>query len=193
MSAQEKPRFPRALAIQVAREIVRILTPVCERIIVAGSLRRKKADVGDVEIVFAPRREISFVGLFGEIATRSLADPAIESMIMDGAMEKRKSVVGHESWGPKNKLARHLSTGVPVDLFATDLDAWSNYVVARTGSGRSNVNICKAALQKGWHWRPYDDGFSRITGRGREWHTVDSERDVFDFVGLPYLEPWERE
>ena len=50
-----KTRFPRAAAIAVARELCEALKPHCERLIVAGSLRRMKQQVGDVEIVYIPK------------------------------------------------------------------------------------------------------------------------------------------
>jgi hypothetical protein len=49
-----------------------------------------------------------------------------------------------------------------------------------------------AAQAKGWKWNPYGSGFSRAVGLGREVHQVTREQDVFAFVGLPYLEPWQR-
>ena len=51
-----KVTFPRAVAIQVARELCEALKPHCERLIVAGSLRRGKQEVGDVEILYIPKR-----------------------------------------------------------------------------------------------------------------------------------------
>lgn len=47
-------------------------------------------------------------------------------------------------------------------------------------------------IAKGWKWRPYASGFSKQTLGGEEWHPVTSEREVFEFVGLPFKEPWER-
>jgi DNA polymerase/3'-5' exonuclease PolX len=50
-----KQRIPLARARIIAGEIVDLLTPVCERIEVAGSVRREKATVGDnIEIVCVP-------------------------------------------------------------------------------------------------------------------------------------------
>jgi hypothetical protein len=41
--SEEKPRFPREIAIGVARELRELLKPVRSRLIVAGSLRKRQA------------------------------------------------------------------------------------------------------------------------------------------------------
>lgn len=96
-------------------------------------------------------------------------------------------------WGAQNKLARHVASGVPIDFFTTTAANFWNYLVCRTGGARTNVAICNAAIKKGWKWNPYGEGFSRAAGLGREVHAVASEREVFEFVGLDYLEPGDRE
>ena len=45
MLPTDKPRFPHAIALAVANEIVAALTPACHKIIIAGSLRRLKPTV----------------------------------------------------------------------------------------------------------------------------------------------------
>lgn len=50
-----KIKFPRAVAMDVARELTRAVQPLCDRLIFAGSLRRGKAEVGDIELVHIPK------------------------------------------------------------------------------------------------------------------------------------------
>lgn len=49
--------------IAVANELVDWLRPACERIVVAGSLRRQCAEIGDIELVALPT---PLLNLFGE-------------------------------------------------------------------------------------------------------------------------------
>jgi DNA polymerase/3'-5' exonuclease PolX len=91
-------------------------------------------------------------------------------------------------WGNSNKYATHVRSGIPIDFFRTCETSWFNYLVCRTGPGASNSNIATRAREKGWKWHPYGSGFSR----GREMRVMASEREVFEFVGLPYLEPRQR-
>jgi DNA polymerase/3'-5' exonuclease PolX len=194
---EQKRKYPRADAIAVAREMVGMLQPCCARLIVAGSLRRRKALVGDVELLFiantvtGPDPE----DLFGKSIVRNAVDVALGKMLKRGVIEQRLSRRGSPAWGLQNKLATHVASGIPVDLFYARPESWWNLLVARTGPLQSNIRICQAAIEGGWKWNPYGDGFSRPNPERNGWLLIapmHSEQEVFEFVNLPYLEPWER-
>lgn len=187
-----KQKFERGFANALALKSVRALESDVERILVCGSLRRCKETVGDIEIVYIPRlaTEPNTETLFGEPVPVNRTDRAIGALIAAGILEKRQNVIGREAWGPKNKLARLVKTGVPVDLFATTQESWWNYVFCRTGPAELNTRIATLAKERGWQWNPYGPGFTPL-GDG-EPYIVRSEHDVFNFVGLDYLEPWQR-
>jgi DNA polymerase/3'-5' exonuclease PolX len=180
--AATKTRFPRAKAISVAREVAAILAPNCQRIIVAGSLRRGKAEVGDIEVVYIPKFEMGNVpgDMFAEERV-NLADRAIALMEARGILARRTNVNGSTMFGSKNKLMEHCDSGIPADLFSTNEDSWFNYLVCRTGPAESNTAVAVAAKRRGWHWNPYGSGFTRDGAL----HSITSEADVFRFVGLP--------
>lgn len=185
-----KRRFPRAMALPVARELCVALKPVSIRLICAGSLRRGAADVGDVELLFIPRFEDRQIDLLDK-APVDLAAERIEQLVRDGVLAKRPSKTGSFSWGELNKLAVHVASGIPVDLFTATEKNWWNYLVCRTGPASSNTRIAAEALRRGWHWHPYGSGFSRTnpeTG-SLEMRPMESEAAVFAFVGLPALPP----
>lgn len=192
----DKRRFPRADALRVAKELCDLLRPVTmpERLIVAGSLRRRKADVGDVEILYVPRfEELPSADLFGaEKRFKNLVDEVLDELRKAGRLNARLNVTGGTAWGEKNKMAIHGASLIPVDLFTATEENWFNYLVCRTGPGESNILIASRAQELGWKWNPYGEGFSRPNGLGRETRPMTSEREVFEFVGLPYKEPWER-
>jgi DNA polymerase/3'-5' exonuclease PolX len=65
-----KQKIPLAQARQLAQELATIhLRPACERIEVAGSVRRGKSEVSDVELVAIPRFGEQ-LNLFGEPASQ---------------------------------------------------------------------------------------------------------------------------
>ena len=175
--------------MKVAAELCAALKPACEKLVVAGSLRRRKPDVGDVEILYIGKTEVRQdpADMFASI-TVNLADEVTAALEKSGVLERRKNVNGSEMYGPKNKLMRHLATGLPVDLFAATVENWHNYLVCRTGPADSNTRICMAAQERGWKWNPYGAGFSR----DGEIRPMTSEEEVFAFVGLPYAQPEER-
>jgi DNA polymerase/3'-5' exonuclease PolX len=180
-------RYPRERAYTVADSIVNALRPACERIEIAGSLRRHKPDVGDIEILYIPvmQDEPDPVDFFAERRV-SLADGRIEGLIRAGVLEKRLNAKGLPAFGEKNKLMRHVASRIPVDLFAATWENWHNYMVCRTGPADLNTRICMAAQRKGWKWNPYGAGFSNPDG---EVLPMATERAVFEFVGLSYCEP----
>ena len=186
---EKKRTYLREDALIVARELVGYLKPVTTQLIVAGSLRRRRQTVGDVELVFVPKvveRPVDLVST----APVDLAEECINGLVARGILAKRTNVNGSTMWGIKNKLAVHVDLGMPVDFFATLPQCWHNYLVCRTGPKELNGEIAKRAIAKGWHWQPYGVGFRTTAG---DVHVCESERAVFDFVGLDYREPWERD
>ena len=188
----DKPKFPREVALQVAKELCDLLKPAClpDRLKVCGSLRRKREYVSDVEIVYVSESFRERTGLFDGDSTDTFAvDAVFDRLLAKGIIEKRENSRGAVTWGPKNKLGRHVASGVPVDFFAATEGNWWNLVVCRTGSAENNIRIAAAAQQKGLKWHPYGNGFT--DDRGREM-PVTSEEDVFRVVGHHYLQPNER-
>ena len=192
MPSSQKRKYPAADALAVARELCAALKPVTNALIVAGSLRRRREFVGDVEILYIPlmsKKQDPAELLPLEIQADE-AELVIWTLLCSRVLWKREHN-GGTSWGLKNKLAVHGASGIPVDLFAARPANWWCQVVCRTGSAESNIRICQAAQRRGWKWQPYGVGFTDRRGE-LIYHLVQSERDVFEAVGLKYLEPWER-
>ncbi len=187
-SSVAKVKWPRSAALDVAKELCDRLKPHCKKLIVAGSLRRRKAEVGDVEILYVSRMEERPLDMFSTQSV-SLADEEISRMLADGTLTKRPSKTGGTAWGDKNKLAVHRS-GMPVDLFRTVEESWCNYLVCRTGPADSNTRIATEAQRRGYRWNPYGIGYTKLADGTVT--AMDSEAAVFAFVGLPCAEPWER-
>jgi len=183
-----KQKYPRAEALKVAKQMCVSLADVSMRLIVAGSLRRRKMEVGDVEILFVPKLVTQTVDFFTSTSV-SAVDLMLEDLLRKGIIAQRRNVAGSIMWGAKNKFAVHVASGIPVDFFAATDANWFNYLVCRTGGAESNTAIASAAKAKGWQWNPYGVGFTDDHGCTV---AVTSEQDVFRHAGLPYREPWER-
>jgi len=188
----DKPKIPRADALAVAKELCDLLKPATDKLIVAGSLRRRKPEVGDVEICYLGRIEPrpDPLDLLGQVIPTNLADELLGKLLAAGVLAKRPNVNGHFAWGEQNKLALHVASGIPVDFFQTRPAGWWSLVACRTGSAEHNTKVCNAAIARGLRWNPYA-GFEDRTS-GQMIHIPRSEPDVFARVGLPYLEPWQR-
>lgn len=184
----EKIRYPRALALEVAREMCAAIKPICDRLDVAGSLRRMKQEVGDVEIVYIPQFESRPVDMFRR-ENFDLVTEKLHELMAQGIITKRPGKDGVCTWGDMNKFAIHTRTGVPIDFFRTSDEKWFNYLVCRTGSAETNKRIATAAQAKRLRWLPYGAGFMDDYDRLIK---VESEEDVFRIVGLEFKEPKDR-
>lgn len=186
----DKQKFPRAQALVVATQLMANLRPFCERIEIAGSLRRSKAEVGDIELLFIPKMLKAKEGLF-DTALVDQAAAAIDRMVAERIISPRKNVAGHISaWGPLNKLALHLPSGIPVDFFSTTADNWWVSLVIRTGSKEMNLLLTTGSNRLNRTLHAYGAGITdRRTG---ELMPAKNEREVFWLCGVPYREPKDR-
>jgi DNA polymerase/3'-5' exonuclease PolX len=187
----EKPRFPAAEAKAVAAELLRWLDPACERLVVAGSLRREKPTVSDVEILYNAKIEKRRdpVDMFSSIAVH-LADEVIATMESVGVLERRKNTIGRETFGPLNKLMRHQASGIPVDLFCEpSLDDWWRSLVIRTGPKELNVRLITTAAKRGIRVHAYGTSLTDVRGAPI---TCESEEQFFAICGARYLQPKDR-
>jgi len=162
----------------IAEELKELLAPACERVTIAGSTRRRKPDVGDLELLCIPK----FNGVV------ELLDQKLKWLIGTHVLEYRPNSKGSIVYGPKNKLLRHVDSGIGIDIFSTTAECWPVALVVRTGPKESNIAIAMAAQKQGWRLKAYGAGFDTPEGLIR----CESERDVFELVGLPYKKPWER-
>lgn len=185
-----KTKFARAIALEAAREIGERLKPFCERLTIAGSLRRGKAEVGDVELLFVSRTESRPDGLF-ERKNIDLALEEIDRLVAIGMLAKRPNINGHTCWGETNRLAVHVGTGVPVDLFRTTEPHWFVSLVIRTGPAEHNIRMITAAAERGLKLHAYASA-SGFTDRHGNEVPCTSEPDVFRLCGVPWREPKDR-
>lgn len=166
-------------AMAIAEALKQRLEPSCERIVVAGSIRRQKPEPNDIELLCIPKHD----GL------ADMLDREIQTLLISGILDFRRNKLGSRVYGPKNKLMLHVRSGMGVDIFSTTEVCWPVALVVRTGGKVTNQRIAVAAIKKAWHLQAYGAGFSTPNGDV----VCISESDVFELVGLPYLEPWERE
>ena len=166
-------------ARRIAEELKALLKPACDRIEIAGSIRRRKLEVGDIELLCLPKY----------VAGVDQLDREIGALFIQRILEFRLNKLGSRVYGPKNKLLRHIESGIGVDIFSTTWENWPVAMVVRTGGKVTNKRIATAALRKGYRFHAYGRGFTTPGGE----IVCRSEQEVFEAVSLPYLEPWERE
>lgn len=202
--SEEKHRVPLAHAEELAHEVVGLLSASCERIAIAGSIRRRRPDVGDIEIVCVPRIETQtrVVDLFGTEETEELdlLNARCVGLLPDGTLDNRLDKNGRVAFGAKYK--RLLYQGFPLDVFSTTPDQWGVIFLLRTGPAEFNQQLVLKRSQGGWLTRgyffkdgrlwklpaPYD---AELAEFARPVPTFEEE-DVFAALGYAYVPPEER-
>lgn len=185
-----KRQIPREEALALANDLRLTLEPYCERIEIAGSLRRHRPTVGDIEILLIPRIEHRSGGDLFLGQQVDLAATALKTMTITGELVMRPSKIGVATWGPLNYLGRHRSS-IPVDFFFTRPENWWVSLVFRTGGKTHNLKLTTGANKLGYSLNAYGCGVThRRTG---EVTPSTSERHVHELCGVPYCPPEERE
>lgn len=164
-------------AEQLVTKIVNTLAPYCHRIEVAGSVRRKKPVVGDIEIVCIPRVE-ERVDLYGRVYDiRNLLDVCLNGLVAGGRL-----------LNPTKNGAKFKQFGIPavpglqLDLFITTWECWGVIYAIRTGSAEFSHRL---VTQRAAGGLLPDDLMVRD---GRVWRNgialpTPEERDVFELIG----------
>ncbi|MBA7564955.1 hypothetical protein ES708_06624 [subsurface metagenome] len=149
-------------AQKVADVVVRRLIPYCQRIEIAGSIRRRIPWVNDVDLVLIPHDLWNFHGELIKLG----------QLKMSG-----------------KKIMRVMVGSTQVDIYVADEGTWATLLLIRTGSKESNIRLCSRAKDMGWHLAASGDGLFNEKG---ERIAGDTEISIYNALGLPYQEPWER-
>jgi len=164
-----------AQALILAEDARNALTPYCERICIAGSIRRQRPEVKDIELVCIPRMVPG--GLFGDELE---VDPGFCEVV-----NQWRKVKGE----PTGKYTqRILPGGMMLDLFIANPDNWGWQLCLRTGSAGFNEHVMIPALKA----RGYLSEKGHIQRDGQIIPTPE-ETDLWSLSKLPWLEPWARE
>lgn len=179
------PKKSLAEAAMVASALVEHLRPACARIEIAGSIRRRKPEVSDIEIVCIPRLvDGPSVDLFAPPPKVS----ALDAMLAD--LERSGRLVQHPTAradGARYKKRWATKAGIQMDLFIVLPPAeWGPLFAIRTGPADFSTRAVMALRERGLRC---EDG--RIL-RGNEVVPCPEEEDFFRLAGLPLLPPWDR-
>ncbi len=109
---------------------MQILHPLCERIEIAGSIRRRKAEVHDVDLVLIPKLLVDIVGILQNK--------------LGAKLEKRGS-----------RIVSLKINDIGVDLNLATKKTFTPLLLFRTGSWQHNQKLAIIAKRKGLKFSPY--------------------------------------
>ena len=146
------------------------------RITPAGSYRRRRETIGDLDLLAETDDPDRIVETFATL-------PSVETLIGRGT---HKAAVRLGGRGPQ------------VDLMVMRAEQAGTHLIHFTGSKEHNVRLRERARDMGWSLSEY--GFAKIdadgalvTGAEAEVRTFPTEAEAYAFLGLPYIEPELRE
>ena len=167
----DSKKFAYDEAYSIALVVLELLRPHCIRCEIAGSIRREKPEVKDIEIVAIPK-------------------PFQTGLFEDGIAEvvnRWQKVKGELEYGKTKYTQRILPEGIKLDLFFAEPGNWGLIFAIRTGSADYSHKI----LASGWVKRGYKSEGGYLTQAGKTYNVLE-EKDLFDIIGLAYVEPKHR-
>ena len=190
--SEEKVRIPLADGQALAAELLAVLDPLCDRIEIAGSIRRRKETIGDVELVCVPKTEWREAGLFGETVPVNLEFELLHKLRAEGVFVDRLNSQGSPCFGPR--FQRVLFGGFPVDVFCVLPPAeWGVIFTLRTGPETFSRRLVTSSVASGYGRLPMGmqvkDG--ALYDRGTLIPTP-TEESFFEAINYPYRDPWDR-
>jgi DNA polymerase (family 10) len=161
-------RVPLSLALDTAEEILAELSGVtgCTRCAYAGSLRRMRETVGDLDLLVAAERPEPFMAALCEL-------PATAEVVARGS--KKTSV--------------RTGKGLQVDLRVVPPGSWGAAMQYFTGSKAHNIRTRTIAVHQGLKLSEYGL-FDAESGESLASRT---EQEVYARLGLPWITPALRE
>lgn len=180
----------------IAEKIVEQLKPYCEIINIAGSIRRNKYEVKDIEIVALPKSEQAN-SLFSE-----------DKRVPIAAFYDKANNLGTVIKGGKRYIQIHLhlaNEDIKLDLFIPEYYDYYRQFALRTGSADYSHKIIAVTWnRKGWVGT--DEGLRKqkeCIQKGKKWVCVkddcekppiwQTEQEFFEWLGIEYLPPEKRD
>jgi DNA polymerase (family 10) len=173
-------KLPLNRAEMIAEMIKGELTPFCSAIAVAGSIRRKRPSVGDIDLVCLAKDELQ------EHITRKRIMRSNPYVMEEGdqsvkvVLTMRDGPVQLDVW-----FAKHPTQ----DLFGPIPGTWGTVLMCRTGSMAHNIKIASLARARSWHWNPHRGLFDQ----NEKWVAGETEESIYEALEIRPMQPEERD
>ncbi|MAG21697.1 MAG: hypothetical protein CL943_00125 [Candidatus Diapherotrites archaeon] len=166
ISASKEKRIALEQVLPIANQVKTALQKRCKtalRTELAGSLRRKKPTVHDVDILVATNQPESVMDFFTSIK-------GVEQVLMKGST---KSSISFK--------------GIQVDLRAVKPVQWGSALLYFTGSKQHNISLRRLAQKKGWKVSEYG------LFEKEKVLVSKTEKEIYNKLGMAYIPPTQRE
>jgi len=168
-----------ARALAIALKIREQLAPLCDQIEIAGSIRRARPQVNDLDLVILPRPgQLNFIK--ARCAERCAA-------VTDG----EQNCIYRMTLSDRSQFQLDLFFARPGlhDLLESVPGNFGSVFLCRTGSTGHNIFIVEHAKRIGLRWNPYR-GVIDAAGKVL---AGESEEEIFKALDLEFIPPERRE
>ncbi|MCL6500767.1 MAG: hypothetical protein K6T16_01890 [Candidatus Pacearchaeota archaeon] len=168
LKMKKEKRRPLQEVLPIAEHIVEELkkSQVVDKIDVAGSIRRKKETVRDIDILVATKNPSRVMDIFTSM-------PEVSKVLAKGP----------------TKSAVILKNGIQADVRVVDKKSYGAALIYFTGSKEYNIRLREYAMKRGFKLSEYGL-FDRKTGA---FVVGATEEEIYKKLGLKYVKPEERE
>ena len=175
-----KKRIPRA-EMEKHEAYVRKMLPKEFEMVVVGSYRRGLPTSGDFDVMITSRT-------LSDLVAASHFQQFIDLLAEEGYLRGEFARGEHKFMGvcrlPRHQTHRH------VDLLLCKPEEYWYTILYFTGSDVFNVSMRRHALTKGYSLSEH--GLKRVRDGVPVPPAMNSEKDIFDFLGLTFVEPTSR-
>ncbi len=178
------------IAQRYAQTLSQWISPYCERVEIAGSVRRLRGNCNDVDLVVIPKVEEE-KDMFGTVVQRRT--PLIDflhSFVQTDMSATWRCVSGTSKEKPAatHNLMLKLKK-CDLDIFIATPETFGTVLLCRTGSKEHNIYIAEQARAKGLAWKT----MIGIVDADGKVVASETEEQVLKAVGLDFIAPEKRE
>lgn len=181
-------RLPLAEATAIADELAELIGPGCERLEIAGSIRRGAPTVGDIDILAAPKL-VPMLDMFDQpIGAVDALGNLLDELCGQQVIRQWRGAKNQPCWG--KDLKRFIFRDLDVQVQSVrDPGTWGFWMIVRTGPMRFSKRMVTprsagGALPPGCEVR---DSFHLYRFGGVV--ECPDEQSVFAALGLPWIPP----
>jgi DNA polymerase/3'-5' exonuclease PolX len=180
-------RIPLEEAQEIAAEVSAMIERLCPTLTVAGSIRRQREDVGDIEIVVIPSNAGSL---------RARLDNLVVKDVIKKALYRHVDGRGNESYVPRwgEKLRCFRFKHVTIELAIANRDNYGYSLWLHTGPADANKFIMNKLIEEQAAIR-FSDGYGWLTEyRGnspiyKDKLSIPDEATLWKMLQLPTIAP----
>jgi DNA polymerase (family 10) len=168
-----------ARAALIATKICTGIQPMCERVEIAGSIRRARPEVNDIDLVIlAHQTQLAAI----HARFRKSCTPVTTGLL---------NCIYRLRLPDQVEVQIDLFFARPPlkELLQTVPGNFGSLLLCRTGSKEHNIHLVEHAKRRGLQWKPYEgvfdgDGYCLAS---------ETEESIFDALNLPFIPPERRE